>query len=452
MKLDIDDCVDHKGVSVVEVATKDTLHDLYQKAAIATSVRVHCLKLIAVNTGLEIPNEKNTITHDVLTEDIKIKAVPRSTHEVKGPRDLTIQGRQTIAEMCTVYSDLKLILDLRGFTDSKGFLRHEAVSEIPSTIKHIKLTDIHNSVLEIGPCFMQFSRCVSIEFSNNFSSLRAVGDNFLSDATLLTSIDLTGLSSVRKIGRNFVKGCASLTSIDLQPLRNIISLPSGSLSQCCGLRNLDLNPLQHLQEIGEFAISSCTALETVNTSTLSFLRYIRRGAISSCSVSRIEFVGLKSLRSIGSLCFSENNNLNSLVLSGLPLLESIGHEMGSGCPKLSKLELTDLPKLAQVGVEAFFGSPLESVNSDGTPDSVLDGIVASKRTTGLPQKRLGKEPPKRGARRVPSSLPQPVKPPQQQSPPRKPRVVNIPPTAFDQGRFIPPTALMQANRFAPYRR
>jgi hypothetical protein len=66
-----------------------------------------------------------------------------------------------------------------------------------------------------------------------------------------------------KIANNFLSDCTGLTSLDLSPLKNVTTIGDGFLSHCSGLTSLDLSSLSEVTRIGPSFLAYCSGLRTI---------------------------------------------------------------------------------------------------------------------------------------------------------------------------------------------
>ena len=152
----------------------------------------------------------------------------------------------------------------------------------------------------------------------NCEHATAIGDNFLSNCTGLTSVDLTDLYHVKSIGDAFLCANSSLISVDLSPLANVSSVGQSFLHGCQSLSFIDLSPLHQISVVDKSFLYGCSSLSTIDLSPLNNTVVINRGFMYGCKqITDIDFSVLSSIREVEKLGFLKNSGVHHSMVNSI---------------------------------------------------------------------------------------------------------------------------------------
>ena len=157
----------------------------------------------------------------------KLKTAPY--HLVINDKDLDEINKKRLEELLEVNPEHIIHLDAgERFVNQNGVLSIEN-SDLPSNIKHLKISNIKGNVTTIRYYFLAWARSLTSVDMSGFKSLTTIGNYFLAWAGSLTSFDMSGLKSLETIWCNFLYGAKALTSLDMSGLKSLTIIEEGFL-------------------------------------------------------------------------------------------------------------------------------------------------------------------------------------------------------------------------------
>ena len=167
--------------------------------------------------------------------------------------------------------------------------------ESARNIKITNLAPFSTTLQHVGGYLTSCYEQRRVDLSSPMPALSSIGDDFLSDCSGITAIDLAGLANVTRIGDGFMSEMSSLTALDLRPLQRLESVGDCFLNRCSGITAIDLAGLANVTRIGDGFMNDMTSLTALDLRPLQRLESVGDGFFDECSgleSSRREFAVL----------------------------------------------------------------------------------------------------------------------------------------------------------------
>ena len=264
-------------------------------------------------------------------------------------------------------------IDVADDVDPSVFCTTEStISGIPTTeggttsvektnIQDVTLESIKSGVTEIPDNFLSNCTNMSDIDLTGLSDVTTIGDNFLYCCTSLTStaknpIDLSGLTNVTTIGEGFLSGNDTgsvnmhLQTLDLTPMSNVTSIGNEFLFRNADLVSVDLTSMTEVTEFGEHFLARCTSLESVDLSAFSKVQSIGRSFCShNKALKSLDMSAFTSVTWIGHYFCGDCSGLESINISGFINVETLDYYFLSECTSLQSLDMSMMTALQYIG-------------------------------------------------------------------------------------------------------
>jgi hypothetical protein len=219
-----------------------------------------------------------TIGDDFLKESRKLKEI-----NLTPLHNVTSIGSDFLAEYSTKSIDLTPLQNVASI--GSGFLRQNSFTEItPPSIIMQNLTKIEDefmdsvysettielilpNVVEIESEFLKYGTlnikliAPKLEIIGGDFMMRSITDTFQKPKEP-KHIDLTGISSVKRIGRGFLSNNTLLKTVDLPVFGRLASIEYDFMSGCTKLESIDLQ-MPSLETVGDGFMYKCSNLKQV---------------------------------------------------------------------------------------------------------------------------------------------------------------------------------------------
>ena len=177
-----------------------------------------------------------------------------------------------------------------------------------------------------------------------------LGDNICRNQHYLERISYAGLSSLKSIGNGWMTQCQSLRYIDFRGLISLERVGYSWLSGCQNLREVNFNGLSELKTVAGLWINNCPSLVALNFNGLFSLKSVGYNWLSHCeSLINPNFDGLISLQTVDGGWLNYCHSLRSPNFNGLTSIQEIGEGWMEYCPSLQiRPEDLENPILRQI--------------------------------------------------------------------------------------------------------
>ena len=337
---------------VIEVGEDDTTEALRRKVATATGLAEDSFHM-----GFGGKEEGEDITElsagdkVVLTKTTKYEAI--AALRVLGETDITDERLKKVTDP-KVASLLLQAEVVTAIPDS--FFKGSAVTCIGSSCVSI-VDDIRDTslphcdtildlpklpfVTAIGRRFLSDCTMLSTVDLTDMQAVTSIGDYFLCDCTTLSTVDLTGMQAVTSIGNNFLRNCTTLSTVDLTGMQAVTSIGDNFLAGCTKLSSVDFTGMQAVTSIGNYFLVGCTKLSTVDLTGMQAVTSIGNNFLRNCTkLSTVDLTGMQAVTSIGEDFLRNCTTLSTVDLTGMQAVSSIGEDFLCNCKTLSTVHLT----------------------------------------------------------------------------------------------------------------
>ena len=353
---------------VIEVGKDDTTEALRRKVATATGLAEDSFHM-----GFGGKEEGEDITElsagdkVVLTKTTKYEAIA-ALHAL-GETDITDERLEEVIIMREVTGPkvASLLLQAEVVTAiPDGFFKKSAVTCIGSSCVS-SVNDIRDTSLP---------HCDTILDLPKLPFVTAIGNGFLNNCTMLSTVDLTGMQAVTSIGNYFLSTCTKLSTVDLTGMKAVTSIGNYFLGNCKTLSTVDLTGMKAVTSIGDDFLSDCTKLSTVDFTGMQAVTSIGNNFLSDCrTLSIVDLTGMKAVTSIGDDFLFNCRTLSTVDFTDLQAVTSIGDDFLCNCTTLSTVDLTGMQAVTSIGNNFLLGCNTLSP-ADVTR---LDGFLATRR-------------------------------------------------------------------------
>ena len=162
-----------------------------------------------------------------------------------------------------------------------------------------------------------------------------LGDDFCYNHNFIQRISYAGLTSLKSIGNRWMSKCGSLIHIDFNGLTYLRSVGYSWLSGCQRLTEVNFTGLPALRTVGDYWINNCSFLTNINFNSLFSIISVGYNWMShSPSLVNPNFNGLTSLQTVKNGWMKYCPSLRRPNFNGLLSIESVGSEWMDHCPSL----------------------------------------------------------------------------------------------------------------------